>query len=234
MSEQNKFTLSTPGAIIIGAIIIGLAVVFTFSNKANTPTNAGQASQRPTIMEAAKKVGINQKDLALCIEEDRHAATIEAQMENATAIGFQGTPHSVVISNTTDKQLSFGGARPIEHWNELLKVIDDEEVQPAEDDLASNVSPITENDHKRGAENPTVTIIEYSDIDCPFCSQLHETMIKLLDENKSVQWVYRHMPIAGLHPEAYEKALASECVYELSNQDDKVFWEYLDLLFGVK
>jgi len=234
MSEKTDMKIGTPGAIIIGAIIIGLAVVFALGNKGGASPDVKSSDNRPTIQEAAKKVGVNQKKLEACIAEDRHADTIQAQMDNASAIGFKGTPHSVVIENTTGKKVSFSGARPIEHWQEILKVIAEEDFQPTTDDLALNVSPVLLTDHVRGSENPRVTIIEYSDIDCPFCAQLHETMIDVLDENDDVQWIYRHMPIAGLHPNAYEKASASECVYELSDQNDEVFWEYLDLLIGIK
>ncbi len=55
-------------------------------------------------------------------------------------------------------------------------------------------------------------------------------MQQIVADHDDVQWVYRHFPITGLHPEAYEKAVASECAYELSGQDDEVFWKYLDNL----
>lgn len=233
MSEKSQFNLNVPSAIIIGAIIIGLAIVFAFGgNRSETPQT--EKDGRPTIEAAAKEVGINQRALATCIEEDRYAETIQAHMDNAQMVGFRGTPHSVVINNLTGDMVSIGGARPIEQWRELLNLMrQDDFVVPAEDQ-ASNVAPVEKREPRRGSITPEFTIIEYSDIDCPFCAQLHETLIEFLAEEESVQWVYRHMPIEGLHPNAYKKALAVECAYELSGQDSEVFWDYLDLLFGIE
>jgi protein-disulfide isomerase len=235
MDEHNEKKFGVPGAIVIGAVIIGLAIVFTFGSRGTVGTGStADTNARPTIEEAAKKVGVNQKDLAACIAEDRHAEKIKGHMDNAQAIGFQGTPHSVVISHTTDKKITVSGAQPIENLRALIETIDTDAVTADPNDLAFNVTLQQPGDHVRGSQNPTITIIEYSDIDCPFCSRFHSTMKQLLAENENIQWIYRHTPIAGLHPEAYTKALATECVYELSGQNDETFWKYIDLLFGVK
>ncbi len=71
------------------------------------------------------------------------------------------------------------------------------------------------------------TIVEYSDIDCPYCKKLHPTLQQLVDEGK-IAWVYRHSPIPQLHPFAYLKATAAQCVYEIAGQ--KAFWEYLNVI----
>ncbi|MCH8049635.1 thioredoxin domain-containing protein [Patescibacteria group bacterium] len=85
-------------------------------------------------------------------------------------------------------------------------------------------------DHLRGAENPQVVWIEYSDFECPFCKKFHPTMIQVISEyGDDVQWVYRHFPIAALHPGASIKAEASECAAELGGEE--VFWHYSDLIF---
>lgn len=93
---------------------------------------------------------------------------------------------------------------------------------------AGDVPPVTDEDHVRGSGD--VTIIEYSDYECPFCSRFHPSMKRLMDEYEGqVKWVYRHFPLS-FHPEATPSANASECVAELGGND--VFWEYTDGLFG--
>jgi protein-disulfide isomerase len=75
-------------------------------------------------------------------------------------------------------------------------------------------------------------IIEYGDIDCPFCTQFHPTLHKIVDkygEYGDVAWVYRHFPLTQLHPDAQIKAEAAECVGFLGG--DAYFWQYLDLLY---
>lgn len=96
----------------------------------------------------------------------------------------------------------------------------------------SVVLPITEDDHILGSPNAKITIIEYSDIDCPFCKNFHETMKQVIDEygpSGDVAWVYRHFPLTSIHPNAARHALASECVADLGGND--AFWSFLDVLF---
>ena len=91
---------------------------------------------------------------------------------------------------------------------------------------------VTEDDHILGNPNAQLLIVEYSDIDCPFCQTFHNTMHDILDEygpSGDVAWVYRHFPLAQLHPLAPAKAEASECVAELGGND--AFWTFLDTLF---
>jgi len=95
------------------------------------------------------------------------------------------------------------------------------------------IRPVDENDHIRGNPNAPIMIVEYSDYDCPFCKNFHETMNKIMDNYGSdgkVAWTYRHFPIEKLHPSAPRIALASECVALLGGND--AFWKFSDLVFG--
>jgi protein-disulfide isomerase len=86
---------------------------------------------------------------------------------------------------------------------------------------------VTDSDHIRGNKDAKVVMIEYSDIQCPFCQKHHATMKKIIDEfGDQVAWVYRHLPLSQLHPLANKAALASECASEQGK-----FWEYIDKLF---
>ena len=85
----------------------------------------------------------------------------------------------------------------------------------------------------RGDKNAKVSIVEFSDIDCPFCGRFHTTMQQVMEAyDGQVNWVYRHFPLTSLHPEAAKKAEAVECVGELGG-NDKV-WEFLDTLYTNK
>jgi len=101
------------------------------------------------------------------------------------------------------------------------------------DTIKGPVRPVDEKDHIRGNPNADIVIIEYSDFDCPFCKNFHETMNKIMNEYGStgkVAWVYRQFPLEGLHPSAPHIALASECVAKLGGND--AFWKFSDLVFG--
>ena len=92
-----------------------------------------------------------------------------------------------------------------------------------------NPRAVTASDHIRGDLNAKVKVIEYADMECPFCKVFHETMVKVMADysgNKNVAWVYRHFPIDSLHSKARNEAEATECAYEQGG--DAAFWKYLD------
>ena len=110
-----------------------------------------------------------------------------------------------------------------------------EVVKPAEQIVNNGITikEVTENDWIRGDENAEITIVEFSDIDCPFCTRFHDTTKQVLDKyDGQVNLVFRHFPLAQLHPEAHVKSEAAECVGDLGGNDK--FWEFLDKLFGTK
>jgi len=89
-----------------------------------------------------------------------------------------------------------------------------------------------EKDHIRGAENAKITIVEYSDLECPFCKNVHSTMKELLTfYQKDVQWVYRHFPLKQLHSKAQKEAEATECAYDQAGES--AFWAYVDNIFEI-
>ncbi|MBU2576021.1 DsbA family protein [Patescibacteria group bacterium] len=107
-----------------------------------------------------------------------------------------------------------------------------EEAQvPSAQDLNFNPAPLSENDWVRGKSGAQITLIEYSDIECPFCSKFHETTKQVLEEYPDdVKLVYRHLPLPSLHPNAPKDAEATECAGELGGND--MFWRYLDTLYN--
>lgn len=95
------------------------------------------------------------------------------------------------------------------------------------------MKPITANDHIRGSLDAPVKIVEYVDMECPFCKRFHPTMQRAMDEygnTNRVAWVYRHFPLDQLHPvKARKEAVASECANELGGND--TFWKFVDRFF---
>jgi protein-disulfide isomerase len=100
-------------------------------------------------------------------------------------------------------------------------------------DTKVEVAPVTEKDHIRGNPNAPIMIVEYSDFECPFCKNFHETMNKIMTDygaDGQVAWVYRSFPLQQLHPNAPKIAEAAECVASLGGND--AFWKFTDLVFG--
>ena len=102
----------------------------------------------------------------------------------------------------------------------------------AGDQAIDKIKPITKLDHVRGNPNAPVTIVEFSDTECPFCKRFHPTIQQVVNEyDGQIAWVYRHFPLDQIHPKARKEAEATECANELGGNDK--FWAYLDRLFEV-
>lgn len=85
---------------------------------------------------------------------------------------------------------------------------------------------ITDADHSIGPKDAKVTIVEYSDFQCPYCGKHHTTIKSLQEKYKDqVRFVFRHFPLS-FHENAQPAALASECASEQGK-----FWEMHDKLF---
>jgi len=80
----------------------------------------------------------------------------------------------------------------------------------------------------RGSENARITIVEFSDFECPYCGQFEPELKKLLEAYPTqVRLIYRNMPIPSLHPAAQKAAEAAIC----ADKQGK-FWEMHDTLFS--
>jgi protein-disulfide isomerase len=91
-----------------------------------------------------------------------------------------------------------------------------------------DVAPVTSADHIRGSSSAAVTLVEYSDLQCPYCANFHATMKQLMADSaykSKVRWVFRHFPLS-FHPNAEPAALAAECASEQGK-----FWEFADKVY---
>lgn len=99
------------------------------------------------------------------------------------------------------------------------------------EDQVKKIPEVTAEDHIKGSLEAKVFLIEYSDLECPFCARFHPTAQQAVDEyGGQVAWVYRHFPLDTLHPKARPAAEASECVAELGGED--AFWVFTDAIFA--
>lgn len=93
------------------------------------------------------------------------------------------------------------------------------------------VKEVSDVDHIRGNKNAKVTLIEYSDFECPFCKRHNPSIEQALkDFPQDVRVVYRHYPLTSIHPNAQKAAEASECAAKLGGND--AFWKMHDKIFA--
>lgn len=100
-----------------------------------------------------------------------------------------------------------------------------------EKDAADKVVKPDETDHVKGSLDADIILLEYSDLQCPFCQSFHSVIEQAVnDYNGKVAWVYRHLPLETIHPQALPAALAAECVNEFAGKD--AFWKFVDEVFA--
>ena len=90
-------------------------------------------------------------------------------------------------------------------------------------DLAVRVDP--DRDHLRGPAEAPVTVVEYGDFECPYCGRAEPVVRELLADFGDVRYVWRHLPLSDVHPNAELAAEASEAAAAQG-----AFWEMHDLL----
>lgn len=86
----------------------------------------------------------------------------------------------------------------------------------------------TEGRPYKGPADAPVTVVEFTDYECPYCAQhFRETYSELLSRyDRELRYVIRNFPVSTLHPHAQLAAVAAECAH-----DQGRFWDYHDLLF---
>ncbi|MBM2616485.1 Na+/H+ antiporter NhaA [Actinoplanes sp. LDG1-06] len=90
-------------------------------------------------------------------------------------------------------------------------------------DLIPDVDP--DRDHVRGPADASVTLVEYGDFQCPYCGRAEPVVRELLTDD-DLRYVWRHLPLTDVHPQAQLAAQAAEAA-GLQGR----FWEMHDLMF---
>jgi len=113
------------------------------------------------------------------------------------------------------------------------KLVTNPSPQPSGDDIPSqpsiNAADLVDDDPSLGRTDAPLTIVEFSDFQCPFCERFHSQTFPLIKQQYidtgKVRFVYRDFPL-GFHPNAEPAALVAECADEQGK-----FWEFHDKIF---
>jgi protein-disulfide isomerase len=142
---------------------------------------------------------------------------IDAQLAAARQLTSFGTPARLVYSTLTDKNFVLPPPPP---------KLDDEE---DEEDNKVWAIPIAADDPQRGEKDALVTIVQYSDYQCPFCKRVEPTLDELRKlYGKDLRIVWKDNPLP-FHARALPSALLARAVYQTKGND--AFWKLHDALF---
>lgn len=242
--EINKLSMTSDVksniAIVLSVVAIGIGLYGGGIMSTKTPEGP-----EGFIKMSAKEAGLSGRAFDKCIVDPTIMALVEEDINETSAIvaaaGLQGigTPFNLVI---TDSQLiPVSGAYPYEFFDAMVKEITANgsvsketlaqfDVTELDASVRESFRPFdAANDHYRGNVDAPIQIIEYSDLECPFCSRIHPTLEQIVANNDNVVWAYRHLPLDSIHAQAMPAAIASECVAR--EEGNEAFGTFIDTIF---
>ena len=187
-----------------------------------------------TFAQLGQDLGLEMDSFTSCLESQKHQEAIEADMALATTRGVRSTPSFFI----NDQPLI--GAQPLTTFVAAIETINSggelaaaAPEQPAGPAVAPTPATIPNETAAAtlGDPNAPVTIVEYTDYQCPYCARYAtETMSSLISEfveTGRVFYVVKDFPLEQIHPDARSAALATRCAGE---QD--AYWKMHDALFA--
>jgi protein-disulfide isomerase len=94
--------------------------------------------------------------------------------------------------------------------------------------------PADSTDHVLGNPNAPIKVIEYADLECPYCKIFETTMHQVMDyygAGGQVAWVFRAFPLTSIHSKAPQEAQAAECAADQGGSTE--FFKYIDQIYAI-
>jgi protein-disulfide isomerase len=211
------------------------------------------ALERADLEKYAGELGLDVAKFKAALDKNAHEEQIKADQELAGQVGARGTPSFFINGR------SLRGAQPVEKFKELIddelkrveklkakgvgaanvyatlmagakgKLEEPKQPSAAPDDTTVYKVPVSDKDPQKGPSDALVTVVVFSDYQCPFCSRVEPTLDALVKKyGNDLRIVWKDNPLP-FHKEA---GPAAQLALEAFNQGGaKKFWEAHDLLF---
>lgn len=175
----------------------------------------------PQLVGYAEKLGLDMAAFQAALADHRHKAAVDRDVAEAQALGITGTPTLYVNGR---KMVGVPVASQLVGYIKAL--LTGTSVTEA---AAARLAPGTldlQGSPSRGPADAPVTIVEFSDFQCPFCGRANSTVENVWKSyNGKVRWVFKHYPL-DFHPDA---PLAHRAALAAGEQGK--FWEMHDAIF---
>jgi protein-disulfide isomerase len=215
---------------------------------------AGQANlDRPSLDKYAQEIGLNMSKFKESMDKEQGKDRIKRDMDDAAKLGARGTPNFFINGRNlrgaqpidafkgvideeikkADAKLAAGTPRGELYAALTANGLDKAAApppaaaRPGEPDANTRYRAEIKGSPMKGAKDAPITIVQWSDFQCPFCSRVEPTVAKVMDDYKGkVRVVWRDLPLP-FHPNALPSAIAARAA-----GDQGKFWEMHDKLFA--
>lgn len=198
------------------------------------------AAMDEAILDALDGEGL--PNIEACLSANRHAEAVQSNMNEGQQLGVTGTPAFFINGypiTGAQPYSTFEYAISLAEAGELASAYEqtgpnDGKAQATTEAQAAQSQDIPINDAPaKGDANAPITIVEYSDYQCPFCLRHFEQTIPQLQsyiDSGQVRYVFKDFPLHSIHPQAQKAHEAARCARELGGDD--MYWVMHDLLFA--
>src|SRR3989344_4001132 len=189
----------------------------------------------------AKELKLDKKKFAQCLDSGSKKEMVNADVSQGSSVGVTGTPATFVNGYL------ISGAQPYDNFKRIIDFLlaggdlakPDETVRDLVTPATGETQALVSNKKAsvdlggapvRGSASSAVTVVEFSDFECPFCGRMFTQTLPQLQrdyiDTGKVRFVYKQFPLTSIHKNAQWAAEASLCALEQGK-----FWEMHDKLF---
>lgn len=247
-SQPNNNILYVMMGVITLFLVFMTVKMFSLEKKINSGATAGSAQAQqasPISVDNLKKIA---KDLKLnsgkfdkCLDSGEKKTLVEKDTAYGQTLGVQGTPGFFIngqflagafpfplFKEIIDKQIDGTASSDCTAYSTELQKYCSDPANKAFDPATKEVD--VKGMTSTGAKNGKVTIVEFSDFECPYCIRAFPTVEQILKEYKNdVTLYYKQYPLIQIHQNAQKAAEASLCA-----ADQGKFWVWHNKIFGVE
>lgn len=246
-SQPNNNILYAMMGVITLFLVFMIVKVISLEKKLTTSgTSAPQVQKESPLSVAnlkkyAKELGLNTGKFNKCLDSGEKKTLVEKDTTYGSSLGVQGTPGFFIngqflagafpfslFKEIIDKQIDGTASADCTAYSTDLQKYCSDPQNKSFDPVAKEID--VKNMVVTGPENAKVTIVEFSDFECPFCVRAYPTVKQILSEYKNdVKFYYKQFPLNNIHPNAQKAAEASLCA-----EDQGKFWEWHDKIFELE
>ncbi|PIU03351.1 hypothetical protein COT44_03980 [Candidatus Shapirobacteria bacterium CG08_land_8_20_14_0_20_39_18] len=243
--------------VAIASFLLGITVNEKMGKTGQSPFDNTQgkgisptagASSSPLSIDNLKKyaadLGLDTQKFNQCLDNGEQANNVKQDLDQATSLQLPGTPSLFVngrfmwgvfplnlFKEVIDKELAGTGSNNVSAYSaDLQNAAKSQGSQPASFNPKQVKIDIYSTDPQKGPANAKVTLVKFSDFQCPACLAAYPVIEQILQAYPNqIRFVYKQFPLTSIHPYAQKAAEASLC----ANAQGK-FWEYYDKVFNLE